>query len=210
MAKSYTQVSLYEKCPYAYHCRYVQRLKEPESEALERGKKTHDQIENYIKGKRKTLKDVHKTSKRLIDQMKDMEGGCEEFWHFDNQWNFVNDWSWLVIKMDAYGIPEDYTLRLVDWKTGKQWPNHREQLHLYATAGFSTYDCEKVEAIASYVDTGDMMLYIWTRDQHEEMKTAWENRIKKVEDERNFKMNPGHHCRWCAFGKGKGGPCSYG
>ena len=210
MAKSYTQVSLYERCPFAYHCRYIERIPEPESVPLQRGKLVHDKIENYIKGKRKTLTDVHKKSKRLIDQMKEMNGGAEEFWHFNEQWEWQDDWSWLVVKVDSYGIPEEGTLRLVDWKTGKHYPNHKEQLHMYATAGFSTYDCNTVECIASYVDTGAAVVYRWKEFDYEQMKETWNLRIARLEVEKDWKMHPGHHCKWCSYGKSKGGPCSYG
>ena len=111
MAKSYSQISLYEKCPFAYHCKYKQKLEEPKSDVLQRGIEIHDKIENFIKGKRKTLnKIVHPASKRLISQIKTLNPGAEEFWHLDKNWQLVDDWDWLVVKMDAYCIPQEGVL----------------------------------------------------------------------------------------------------
>ena len=209
MAASYSQISLYERCAFAYHCRYKQKIKEPESEALKRGIKVHNKIEDYIKGKRKTLKDVSR-AKKFIDEIKKMDAKTEEFWHFNKNWEMVDDWNWLVVKVDAYCIPKEGILRLIDWKTGKPWPEHRSQLHLYATAGFSAYDCHTVECIASYVDAGSSIFYIFEEDEYESMKDTWSKRISRLEKEKKWKMNPGFHCKWCNFGKSKEGPCSYG
>ena len=210
MAKSYSQVSLYEKCPFAYHCKYKQKLSEPTSTALERGILVHDQIDEYLQGKRKKVPDMHKVSQQLIRDFKKLDAESEQFWHFDNKWNFVDDWDWLVVKMDASCIPSNGVLRLADWKTGNRYPTHKEQLHLYATAGFSTYDCHTIEAIAAYVDYGNICMYKWNEDEYERMKAHWNQRIGRLENEKQWQMNPGHHCRWCNFGKSKRGPCSYG
>ena len=209
MAKSYTQVSLYEKCAFAYHCRYVQRIKEESSPALERGIKVHEKCDDYLKGKRKTLKDVHPGSKRLIDQLKEMEAGSEEFWHYNSNWELVDDWDWLVVKMDAYCIPEEGILRLVDFKTGKMYPTHKEQLSLYATAGFSTYDCETIECIAAYLDNGTSLVYRWKENEYDRLRKNWTERINRIDAETKWKMNPGYHCKWCNYSKKKGGPCTY-
>lgn len=210
MAKSYSQISLYEKCAFAYHCKYIQKLDEPKSEALKRGIAVHNKIEEFLKGKRKTLNDMHPASSRFIKELKKLNADAEEFWHFNKQWELVEDWDWLVVKMDACCVPSDTVLRVVDFKTGKPYPTHKEQLHLYATAGFSTYDCEMVEAIAAYVDTGASVVYRWQEQEYEKMKSSWNKRIENLELEKDWKMKEGFHCKWCAFGKSKGGPCSYG
>lgn len=210
MATSYTQVSLYEKCPFAYHCRYKQRLVEPSSPALERGIKTHEICDRYLKGDRKTLpKEIHPAARRYISKLKEMPGSSEEFWHFDRNWNLVDDWNWLVIKMDHYAMVSDRAIRLTDFKTGKMYPTHKDQLSLYAVGGFSAYDCDIVEAVALYLDTGQSLVYKWKDSQYDTLADSWEYRIEQLEKETKFEMKPGYHCKWCAWRKSRGGPCSY-
>jgi len=211
MAKSYTQVSLYEKCPFAYHCKYKQKIKEPMSPALERGIKTHDICESYLKSRIDELPGtIHKAAREYIKQLKEMDAASEEFWHLNSKWEMVDDWDWLVVKMDAYGIPKDSVLRVVDFKTGKPYPTHKEQLHLYATAGFSVYDCETVESVALYLDTGAAIIHRWKLKEYKEMCHHWNDRIFRLETEKKWMMTPGRHCDWCSNAKSKGGICSYG
>ena len=38
-------------------------------------------------------------------------------------------------------------------------------------------------------------------------REQWEARAQKMLDDKKLEPAPGYFCKWCAFGKSKGGPC---
>lgn len=209
MTASYSRVSLFEKCPQQYEYKYIQKLREPKSEALANGNARHDECERYLKGE---IKRIPKTLVKIgpqLKRLKSLNALAEEWWNFDNKWNWqTKPFQWLVAKADAYCAPLPDMIEITDFKTGKKYPEHKKQLHLYATCALSMFECSSVIARADYVDLGESLVMEWGSDNLPAMQKSWNIRIARLEKAKTYKKNPGFYCKWCSFNTSKGGPCT--
>lgn len=209
MTTSYTKLSTFERCPYQYEAKYILKIKEPPSEALARGNAEHDKCERYLRGK---LKRVPKTLEKIgphLKRLKEFEAVPEQWWNLTDDWGWSDKkFQWLVAKLDAYCFPTDSEIEVIDFKTGKKYPEVRQQLNLYATCAMSIFDVDLCTAKAIYVDTGDVVTLSWDIDQYEAMKNSWTARVKRLESCKVFKKKPGFYCNWCIRHTSKGGDCN--
>lgn len=211
MTWSYTRISTFETCPAKYNYKYVQRLPEKgeKSPALVRGIDIHEYGEKYLKDSLKQVPSQYKKVAHAMKRLKELGAHAEEWWHLDQSWNATSSWSWLCAKLDAWCIPEDGILEVVDIKTGRMYPSTRDQLHLYSTCAMSMFDCEKVIARALYVDQGEAVEFEWHPKELVTMQNSWESRANRIEKARRFQPQKNFSCKWCPYRKGEGGPCEY-
>lgn len=210
MTWSYSKLSVFERCPQQYEYKYIQKLPQVKGDALMRGIALHDKCERFLKG---DLKRVPKELEKIGPQLKRLkknEAVAEEWWNFHNDWGWSYEpFQWLVAKLDAYCFPYEGEIEVVDFKTGKKYPEVKDQLNLYAVCAMSAYDgIESVSAKAEYIDTGETVNFVWSAGQIGTMKNAWTSRANRLLKAKKFKKSPSFHCRWCDFHKRKGGPCS--
>lgn len=210
MSCSYSSISLYEECSFKYKCRKIDKLSEEKSDALVNGIEKHQLCEEYLKGDRKRIPKGVSNIGGALRRLKKFEAIPEEWWHLTSNWESTDSWSWLVGKVDAYCFPRDSVIEITDFKTGKKYPNHRDQLSLYATMGLSIYDVKRVVARADYIDTGSSISYSWEVDDLSQLQDGWTKRIEAVITAEEFEPNPGWYCQWCSFSRLKGGPCKRG
>lgn len=212
MTWSYSRISTYEKCPLKYQCQYIDKLPRGEpSKALARGNRIHSLAEDYLNGLSETVPDDLKKVSKPLERLKKLEAVAEEWWHFHDDWVPSDDWAWLVIKSDAYCFPSDRTLEVTDFKTGKTYPEHRDQLHLYATGALSLFPgVEKVCARALYTDQGSAIDFEWGRKDLKIMHNNWKSRSSRIEKAKTFPPRPNRFCRWCDYNAANGGPCNEG
>src|SRR6266404_530731 len=149
-AWSYTRWKDYQQCPAKAKYKHVLKMKEPSSQAMERGTAIHKMAEDFIKGELSTLPtELNKFSSSLGYLKEQYLGGfckVEDSWAFKEDWTATtwDDWSsaWLRIKMDCTFNVEDGVLRVIDWKTGKfreeECHMYLLQLELYALGAFLT------------------------------------------------------------------------
>lgn len=212
MTWSYSRISCFEKCPLQYEYRYRMKLKGGEpSPALARGTAIHTLAECYLDG---TVDDLPVELEKVRDTMEKLraaEAVPEEWWHFHPDWDIADTWSWFVIKSDAYHFPKGDVAEIVDFKTGKMYPDHRDQLHLYATGAFARFPkVDRVIAKAVYIDQGTVLDFEWERPDWQIMKNNWEARAKRVGLATEFRPNPNRFCPWCDYNAANGGPCTHG
>lgn len=227
----------YITCPLKCKLAHIDKIREPKNDAMARGGKLHDDIRDYIKGTKKSLKewgftkpvitwfDVAKKAMKL----KSLQPVIEEDWAFTADWTQTqwNDWNGCVVrvKLDA-GVFEDKgeTLIITDWKSGKfrieESTFLMEQLELQALAALVLYpQVAKVRTQLAFVDQGltyppvDEPL-IFTQADVKKLKQTWAKRTKAMLNDTKFAPRPNQKCRWCFYGqsgKVKGGPglCKY-
>jgi hypothetical protein len=125
---------------------------------------------------------------------------------------FTDGVYYIMMKMDAQYEYTEGKLRVVDYKSGRRYDNHVNQLELYGAGHFYNSGAE-VEAVAYYLDERpgpgafSDPLYI-TEGNAARIKQEWEDAIGEIEQTETFVPRPGFYCRWCPWAKSKGGPCT--
>lgn len=224
-AWSFSRYNLYTQCPAKAKYEFIDKLKEPKSEAMARGAKLHDDAEAYEKGKRKTnpfksepaKSELLRVRKLWRQRAKLALAGqapiVEDMWSFTREWSETtwNDWTgcWVRIKLDAAVWLDEETLEVTDWKSGKfhedQNQQYLEQLDLYALGAFLKFEhLLKVLPRLVYVDAGVIFPdpakpIVYTRDDLPRLKKRWEGRTKKMLADRLFSPRPGWYCQGCYF-----------
>jgi len=212
MSWSYSRLSTWETCPAKAKYKFLEKLPEPDSAAAARGGAIHKLAEAYLNG---DVKEVPPELFQVEGFLDDLKGAKSEL-----QLAFTNEWapcSWFGpqvycrVIFDAVKIDGTYGI-IVDHKTGKKRPEeHKDQLRLYALAAFVQWpELEEVEAQIIYIDHGDRMRMMFHRRDLDELKVFWDDRAGKMLADDIFSPKPNPTCRWCAFGKSKGGPCIFG
>jgi CRISPR/Cas system-associated exonuclease Cas4 (RecB family) len=227
---SFSRYNTYRQCPQLAKYKFIDKLAEPSSPALERGTEIHKLAEDYIKGK---IRNIPKELKLFDSIFKFLKGEfkkkiavimVEDQWIFKSDYTMTvwNDWAgaWLRVKLDvAHNEDKNETMVVTDWKTGKYRPDEMEayimQLELYALTALIKYPyLKKVRPRLVYLDTGDTYppageVIEYTQADVPKLKKLWEKRVKPMLNDVRFKPTPSDKCRWCFFSKEKNGPCKF-
>ena len=184
---SYSRLTCFEKCPKQAEFKFVKKIKEPGSAAMDRGKEVHKLCEDYIRG----------NNEEVPAQLKDFElcAGALQI-------------SWGRAKVDAFVYEEGVSkeARVIDFKTGRYDGNqesHREQCELYGAVSLSRYpELEKITTEMWYLDHGKIDRYIYTPETIKVKRERLNNRALAMTTATEFPATPSmFKCKWCYFGK---------
>lgn len=226
---SFSRYNVYKQCPAKAKYLFIDKMKEPASDAMARGAAIHNLAEDYLKGKIARLpielgqfEDVFKA---LRAQYKKKISGVivEDTWAFTKDWTVTawNDWvgCWLRIKLDCAHLEDGDTLHVKDWKTGKfreqMNEEYMEQLSLYALGALMLMPhVNHVVPLLMYLDTGEVYPpenspIVYSRTDLPALKKEWEKKIKSMLSDTRFAPRANDKCRWCAFSAAKDGPCKF-
>lgn len=223
---SFSRYAQYKACPAAAKFKFLDKLKEPQSEAMARGERIHKLAEDYAKGKIPKLPAELKLFKDEFKRLKaEKSKFIEESWTFKSDWSQTSwdDWSgaWLRVKMDAaYLNVEHNALVVVDNKTGRfsdyKKSEYEEQLQLYGLAGLKQFPTvDLVSPRLWYLDHGivhpnpEEYEIEYKRSDEAYLDKLWRAKVKPMLSDTTFKPTPGDACRFCHFKKEAGGPCVY-
>ena len=232
-AWSFSRLKLWRQCAAKLAFQVFDRLKPPESKAMKRGSKAHEDAERYVTAPSdaspaprvpkifsplfsKGLKNL-----RAWHHDVKLHSGAEAGWAFNRRWQLVQNWYgrtvWVRVKVDFFALfPDKDTLLVVDYKTGKRRDaEHLEQLELYALAAFKRYKHFRyVQAEMWYLDaetTAEATLdAVFDREELEELERTWHERTETMLTDRVFAPRPSKLCEWCPYAAAKGGPCEHG
>lgn len=226
---SYSRYADYRQCPLKAKLKHIDKLKEPQNEAMARGEAIHKKAESFIRGEMRTLPAELKSFEKLFKEMKSLYKKNQKVLVVEDSWALKRDWSktlwndwngcWLRIKLDLAEI-KGSTMIITDWKTGKFRPemneDYMEQLELYALGAFLLYPTiDTVYPRLAYVDQSlmypenpDDLVFTRSANLSGLLKT-WERRIKPMLADKKFAPRPNDKCRWCHFRKSNGGPCKF-
>ena len=208
---SYSSLSTYKQCPAKYAYAYVSKLPRASSKAADRGTALHEEAEMCLLNPMSPIPDSLSKIGAKIELYRTKRGIPEDTWLLDRNWNPVenSDSAWIKSVIDLHYIDEG-VLYIRDYKSGREYPTHRDQLELYSIMGLRKYqEVDRVETSAVYIDAGNegaeggiirgmLPFYIkkWTKDAEE------------MEADREFAPNPGAACKFCPYKDDSGGPCS--
>lgn len=195
---SYSSLSKYEQCPRSYFYTKIEGLRSPPGAAAQRGIKAHEQAEKYLRGERD---DVPVNFSKFRTEMENLRQACAEAereFSFTQEWD-PTDWDasdmWVRGKVDAI-LPDQSVV--IDFKTGRYYPGHRDQASLYALFGFvSGAVGGEVSMEFWYLDLDDVTTWTYHERDVEALRDAWEKRVEPLMLDTTFDPKPGKHCKWC-------------
>lgn len=213
-AWSFSRWKDHTKCPRLAKYKHIDKKKEPGNDAMARGQKIDGDIEKYLKGLLPLPAEAVSFKKEFV-ALKKLKPQTQENWAFGRKWNYLGEdgWfskqAWLRVKMDAAVLVKK-AARVIDFKTGKQYEDHKLQLELYALSAFIIFpSAEVAETNLWYIDLGKEDPVKFYREQLPELQAKWGDRTKVMLADIRFPAKPGNHCTHCHFRKSNGGPCEF-
>lgn len=216
---SFSRWEVFDKCRARYEYQHLQKLPQPPSIHLERGIDVHEKGEAYLDGSIKRLPVAYNQFGDEMRAIKKLGATAEGNYGFTKSWSPCSptDWNncYLRVKIDAE-VAQEKELTQIDFKTGKPWPKATEkQSELYAVTGFLRYpDVDTITVEFWYLDSGEVVPYVYTRKQYPALKKKWAARGREMLAARQFPpTNNGYNCKYCPFrsdatlGNGQPGPC---
>jgi RecB family exonuclease len=205
---SYSRLSFYEKCPAGWKYRYIDGLPSPPTPAMVRGTWLHSLCETVLKEPVETPQELSAIAP-VLERLKANNAQSEKMWKLDAGWQVAIDQVWVKAIVDVHFVKDD-ALHIYDFKSGKSYPSHKQQLELYALIGLALHpEYERAECGAIYIDSGKIghKLTI-TRQEADAARPAWTERALKMFGDDELKATPGSACYWCAYKSKVGGPCN--
>lgn len=208
---SYSAISKYKECPAAYNYRYVLKLPEPSSAAMDRGTRLHKLCEDYVTSPSAEVAppyDVRRIAMKLY-HLKTKKAKPEAVWYVNRDWQACDEGdAWIKGVIDVHYVEKE-VLFLHDYKSGREYPSHADQLELYTALGLCRYEAAR-RAVSSplYIDNGvEGRQRSVIREMLPAITRKWGLVIAGMEGDAALLPTPGGHCKRCAFGVSKGGPC---
>lgn len=229
---SFSRYSVWQQCPLKAKLKFLDKLEEPGSPAMERGNDIHKGIEGYIKGATSRL-NKEWNAKAFGDTLKGLRGRykknpssllVEETLAYRDDFTLTrwDDWNgcWLRVKVDVAEIDgtEDHPhISILDWKTGRYRPadesSYTLQLDLYALGALLRYPNAKditVQPSLVYIDEGIRhTVGEYTKADLPRLKKEWLARVKPMLADTKFAPKPNRFCNYCHFRASNGGPCKF-
>jgi hypothetical protein len=226
-AWSLTGLLNFESCAYRAFLQYVQKAEQPiisdPNHPLERGKRIHAEVEDYISGK---TDDFPSSGKKLKDEIlfckeKFQEGNAvvEEKWGFTDEWvdtGFFDDNVWCRMVTDAYIKMDEDSAIVYDWKTGKSFGNevkYMQQMQLYGIGALlRSPELELVDVHLGFLDDGKIRSKVFRRgNKLNRLLQRFTERGERMVKCTAFPAKPNPvNCKWCPFGPTGTNACVYG
>lgn len=210
MSWSLTSLTTYEKCPAQYKYRYIDKIPTPPAGgAAARGTEIHATLERYLTGGLDELPSEINYWTSLCKALKEQGAIPEHTIKLGRAWNPVTEDHWYKGVLDVKVLKgEEATV--IDWKTGKIYPGHDDQKTLYSLAVFAEEPSVlRVRARHIYLDLGKERERVFDRNEVLQLRTAWEQRVERLENAKEFLPSPHYGCRFCPYSNGNGGPCRF-
>lgn len=210
---SYSAISTYDDCAAQYAFSYVQGLPWPSGVAATRGKRLHTASEMAI-DKQIGLELLPREFKPFMQDYANMlQAGAisEEIWCTSREWGWVpfNDPATLMKAIIDLHWVDGKVLEIIDVKSGRIYPEHVEQLQLYATMGMSLYPAvDKCRVRGMYLDEAKYdSEAVYPRTMLPFLQKFWTNKADRMLNDTEFLTTEGVHCNRCPYRKSLGGPC---
>lgn len=233
LAWSWSRFNDHRRCAFYAFCKYILKLPEPGSPAMDRGAAIHKLAEDFTLGKLQKLPDELKLFRREFEHLRRVKANVEGQLAVDRGWKPC-DWfgsgAWLRVVTDARYLESPKVLVAIDHKTGKIYEENDEQLSLYIPVLFAHYpDVDEVLLKLYYLDQGEERVYRYRRGgiakprpgkatsaspsekaaSNEKLVAAWTEKSYPIMTDKAFPPTVNDKCRFCHFRKSNGGPCKF-
>lgn len=217
-AWSWSRFALYEQCPLAFKLKNIDKIEEPPSDAMQRGRDVHKALEQYIICKADLPAEVkHPFHRQLYAEMRAIPAENKVV---EQQWGFTSKWKpmgwfgkdvWYRAVLDLGVMYDDLTYEAVDHKTGKKYGHNDDQMELFALSVMCKYPpVTHVTTRLVYIDSGEQEFGEFPATDREALKAKWEAKVAPMFADTTFAPRPNDKCRFCHFAKSKAGLCKFG
>lgn len=212
---SFSALTTYESCPLSYKLYYFDNHKTEGGAAAQRGTRLHTACERFLKGEieEAALTSDFRNIRGHLNMFKDLKAEAEQVWLCDGEGNYQeeeNEHTRFKAVVDIHYLIGD-VLFIYDLKTGRQYPEHADQLQSYAMLGMMRYpNATRVEVAGLYLEgVGHTTHY--PREMLPHLLEYWKGRWNILFDAEEFPPTPSlDACRWCDYRKSKMGLCEFG
>lgn len=220
-AWSWSRFECWDLCPLKFKFKFIDKLPEPGSPAMERGNKIHDETAKYLTGVREALPDAvtDPYQRMLLEECRAAEDKIvEQKWGFTQGWEPTGYFSrdakkptWLRTIVDYGVLYEDMTVEIIDWKSGKMYGHNAEQVELFALSAMCHFKpAKQVITRLVYFDAGTEQLATFDAADKAALIAKWNAQVAPMFADTTFIARPNDRCKWCAYSKSAGGKCRFG
>jgi hypothetical protein len=209
---SYSRYSTWKKCPAKLKFQHeFPKPRETEGAAY-RGTLIHSLIEKFLMGDTDELGDELEYYRPYFLKLREAKVIPELPIAITKDWK-VTQWDdegrWWRGVLDAVVQDENETI-VIDWKTGQEYKDHRDQREIYATTYGAIDDSRPwIKVIHTYLDKKKNTFTLFHQDDLPALRKDWEGRIDEMFNDEALIPNPGFHCRYCPYSRDAGGPCKF-
>jgi len=204
---SFSRIKTFEECPLKFRYRYVDELPQMATEAMTFGKNIHEAVATALEGKPDFShfdSDQMNEVKQMVQTAVDYVGertvvSCEKPFGVTKLFQpFPFSDAYYRGIVDAVVFSPDTGMEIIDFKTnGINYS--KDQLLLYALLAGTEFNVlpEKI----TYLSLRFGKVQTWKIDFMElvEFKENLAKRVSRIENETEFKPNPGEHCSFCSY-----------
>ena len=217
-AWSYSAVSAHSKCPQQFRFRRIDRLPEPQSEAMQRGLTKHEAVAHYLTTgdlPERSITDEYADWFPMLDALRERGATPEHQVAFNRQWKQTGWYGqdvFLRVMFDAIVSAPD-RVTVYEWKTGKRYDEHLKQMRLYCFAALKMFpEVPEVECVIGYLDQGPTLTpnLVCKRTVEKDLEQEFAEFSRYFLADDIYPAAPGMHCRWCHYRKSNAGPCAHG
>ena len=219
-AWSYSRYETYARCPLQFKLRYIDKLEEPKSPAMERGNVIHQGIARWLTGMAEALPREAFALPRMeallleVRAIPDADKMVEQQWGYNASWAptgwFGKD-TWFRSVLDVGVMYADLTFEALDWKTGKRYGSNDDQMETQALAAKARLKAtQHITTRLVYLDSGHEEFAEFPAHVIPSLQTKWESKVAPMFVDEVFAPRPNDKCRFCHFSRSNGGPCAFG
>lgn len=223
-AWSYSRWATYALCPLQFKFKFIDKLPEPGSPAMQRGNDIHVGIAAFLKGTATTLPRESMANPVIVDLIQQIatfpDKEVEQQWGYGAQWQPTGWFDrggekvWFRSVLDVGLMYEDLSYELVDWKSGKRYGSNDEQMETQALAVMKRFKPVKhVTTRLAYMDEKGNNPFEFAEfpvSHMQRLADKWEKKVQPMFDDTMFAPRPNDKCRFCFQAKSKGGKCAFG
>lgn len=213
-AWSYSRFSTYDLCPAKLKYKFIDKLPEKPSKALEKGDRVHKAVAAYLLGKGPFTEEaarfrwLYAPAQAFTDKVVEQQRAYTEQWK-PTGW-FKGD-CWVRVVWDLALMYEDATGEVIDHKTGKRYGSNDDQMELFGLSFLCEYPhTTGVTTRLAYLDSGEQEFAEFKRADVAPLQAKWAKKVAPLFADEIFAPRPNDKCRFCSYSKSEGGPCRFG
>lgn len=220
-AWSYSRYETWARCPLQFKFKFVDKLKEAGSPAMERGTVIHLSLAKFCANEEDHLEAdamKHPSILKLAQEIRAVPAADKDV---EQQWGFKADFgptgwfggdTWFRSILDAGVFYEDRVYEAVDWKTGKRYGSNEDQVETQALAVLKRNpSVVKVITRLAYVDSGDHVFGEYPATHREKIAAKWHKKVAPMFLDTIYAPRPNDKCRFCTWRRSGDTPkCAFG
>jgi hypothetical protein len=220
-AWSYSRYETWARCPLQFKFKFVDKLKEAGSPAMDRGSVIHLSAAHFCTGQADAIDPAFMQHKQILKLAEEIRAHPSEDKDIEQQWGYTatfapTGWfggdTWFRSILDAGVVYEDMHYEAVDWKTGKRYGSNDDQVETQALAVMKRNPMVvHVTTRLAYVDSGDQVFAEFPATHMEKIAAKWQKKVTPMFADEIYAPRPNDKCRFCTWRRSGDSPkCAFG